>query len=130
MNQELDKESYMNPDLIETTAMHYRDFFVFACQTNLVNWLLRKGQRHGWSLDNIWNLQPAKTEGTNGLPPATHSVQEWWMVHERLGGSLMRVGVPVLHNEDGTWWGRTCTGSDLLLDGALQEVAKETLYGD
>jgi len=50
-------------------------------------------------------------------------VYEWWLVTGYLASRLRGIGEPVLDNEYGCWWGRTCTGQSILLDGTLQRIA-------
>lgn len=52
-------------------------------------------------------------------------VYEWWLVSDWLVQQLEGIGVPVLRNEYGNWWGRTCTGQGYIMDGTLQEVAAQ-----
>jgi len=50
-------------------------------------------------------------------------VYEWWAVTEYLAEKLEEIGEPVLSNSYGHWWGRTCTGQAMIMDGTLQRVA-------
>lgn len=50
-------------------------------------------------------------------------VYEWWLVSSWLCGQLRAIGEPVIDNGHGTWWGRTCTGQSLIMDGTLQKIA-------
>ncbi len=59
--------------------------------------------------------------------PEPAEVFEWWRVSPMLCGQLRDVGRVVLDNDYGYWWGRTCTGQGLLMDGVLQEVAAAML---
>ena len=59
--------------------------------------------------------------------PEPAEVFEWWRVSSMLCGQLRDVGRVVLDNDYGYWWGRTCTGQELLMDGVLQEVAAAML---
>lgn len=54
-------------------------------------------------------------------------VYEWWRVTPWLLGELREVGEPVLDHAFGEWWGRTCTGQSIMLDGTLQAVASRVL---
>lgn len=57
---------------------------------------------------------------------------EWWLVSEWFAEKLEAAGEPVLRNDYGEWWGRTCTGQAMIQDGTLQRVAAqllEDLYG-
>lgn len=48
---------------------------------------------------------------------------EWWAVTKWLADELMEIGEPVLVNDYGNWWGRTCTGQAIILDGTIQQIA-------
>jgi len=50
-------------------------------------------------------------------------IYEWWAVTEYLAEKLEEIGEPVLSNSYGHWWGRTCTGQAMIMDGTLQRVA-------
>lgn len=54
-------------------------------------------------------------------------IYEWWLVSSWLADQLADMGEPVIRNGFGYWWGRTCTGQALLMDGTLQEVAAQFL---
>lgn len=51
-------------------------------------------------------------------------VFEWWAVTSTLATELKAIGEPVLYNDYGYWWGRTCTGQSIILDGTMQTIAK------
>lgn len=51
-------------------------------------------------------------------------VFEWWAVSNWLASQLEEQGEPILKNEYGTWWGRTCTGQSISMDYVIQEIAK------
>lgn len=59
--------------------------------------------------DNAWDHQA--------------EVYEWWRVTKWLADNLESIGECVLDNNYGTWWGRTCTGQGLIMDGTLQQIA-------
>jgi len=50
-------------------------------------------------------------------------VFEWWRVSSWLCDQLRAAGYVVLDNGYGHWWGRTCTGQAVIMDGTLQTVA-------
>lgn len=50
-------------------------------------------------------------------------IMEWWRVSEWFGKKLTEIGEPVLSNSYGHWWGRTCSGQSVMMDGTLQEIA-------
>jgi hypothetical protein len=50
-------------------------------------------------------------------------VYEWWLISRWLCDELKSIGEVVLDNGYGRWWGRTCSGQQLIMDGTLQKVA-------
>jgi len=50
-------------------------------------------------------------------------VYEWWRVTGWLCEQLRAIGEVVIDNNHGYWWGRTCTGQGLIMDGTLQQIA-------
>jgi hypothetical protein len=59
----------------------------------------------------------------------TPEIYEWWAIEETLADDLAEMGRLILKNKYGCWWGRQCTGMDILMDGTLQAVARRRLYG-
>ncbi|NDU99225.1 hypothetical protein [Spirosoma terrae] len=53
----------------------------------------------------------------------TLDIFEWYRVTQWLAEKLMDNGQPVLCNDYGYWWGRTCTGQAIILDGTIQQIA-------
>lgn len=52
-------------------------------------------------------------------------VYEWWAIEESLADDLVEMGCFVLKNQYGCWWGRECTGMEILMDGTLQAVVRK-----
>lgn len=50
-------------------------------------------------------------------------VYEWWAVDSWLCEQLHAIGEVTIDNGYGQWWGRTCTGQGLIMDGTLQQIA-------
>ncbi len=50
-------------------------------------------------------------------------VFEWWRVDSWLCDQLHEIGKVTIDNGYGHWWGRTCTGQGLIMDGTLQQIA-------
>jgi len=49
---------------------------------------------------------------------------EWWLVTQTLAGNLRELGEPLIDNDYGYWWGRTCSGQAISSDGTMQRVAQ------
>jgi len=47
---------------------------------------------------------------------------EWWIISEHLAEKLKDLGEPILENDYGTWWGRTCTGQAIMLDSVIRKI--------
>lgn len=52
-------------------------------------------------------------------------VFEWWRVSRWLCEQLHAIGEVTIDNDYGYWWGRTCTGQGLIMDGTLQRIAAQ-----
>lgn len=52
-------------------------------------------------------------------------IYEWWLITDWLADKLRKHGQPVLANDYGTWWGRTCTGQSFTCDYSLQLICCE-----
>ncbi len=50
---------------------------------------------------------------------------EWWIVKEYLYKKLEEKGEPVLEWGNNYYWGRTCTGQAILLDGVISRICEE-----
>ncbi len=50
-------------------------------------------------------------------------VFEWWRITPSLCRELRNLGQVVPDNDYGCWWGRCCTGQQIIMDGTLQHVA-------
>ncbi len=52
-------------------------------------------------------------------------ILEWWIVSDWLAGKLSDKGEPVLEWGNNWFWGRTCSGQAILLDGVISGIAEE-----
>lgn len=50
-------------------------------------------------------------------------IYEWWLADEWLAKQLEAIGEPTLTDGSSHWWGRTCTGQMIKMDGTLQQIA-------
>lgn len=50
---------------------------------------------------------------------------EWYICSDWLADRLQEKGEPMLRNDWGVWWGRTCTGQAILLDSVIKTIYKE-----
>jgi len=101
---------------------------VLLCQTSLVESKLL-------DIDDMVNLYYTDSElkemGYSDVDEARDNgedfkeIYEWWVVSDWLAGQLEKHGEPVLINDYGTWWGRTCTGQAIHLDSVIEEIYDE-----
>ena len=69
-------------------------------------------------IENLWE--------NDGTEDATEKeVLEWWLVTPRMCSMLGKIDEPVLCNDYGCWWGRTCSGQSISMDGTIQKLVKE-----
>jgi len=59
------------------------------------------------------------------LDSEPQEIFEWWIVTEYLYNKLNDKGEPVLEWGNNYYWGRTCTGQAILLDGVISEICLE-----
>ena len=62
-------------------------------------------------------------EAVTDADPEPAEPLEWWLVSGDLARDLAEIGEPIIDNGYGTWWGRTCSGQSIMLDGTLQAAA-------
>lgn len=59
------------------------------------------------------------------LENTPQEVFEWWIITEYLYKKLQAKGEPVLEWGNNYYWGRTCTGQAILLDGVISDICAE-----
>ncbi|MEN6534497.1 MAG: hypothetical protein ABFD89_12590 [Bryobacteraceae bacterium] len=53
---------------------------------------------------------------------------EWWALSNSfIVDELRALGEPILDNDYGTWWGRTCTGQSISLDPTFWDIFQDAL---
>lgn len=70
--------------------------------------------------EGIDDWRDAVREHSQDNPP---DVYEWYRVSPWLLGQLAAIGEATLDNAYGEWWGRTCTGQGVIMDGTFQKIA-------
>jgi hypothetical protein len=63
----------------------------------------------------------------HGFEPEPHEIYEWWVVTPYVRGAPCPFGEPILDNDFGTWWGRTCTGQSICLDHVIGRMLEDGL---
>jgi len=102
---------------------------VYVCQTELV-------ERFMFNIGDIVNLYYTETElkenGDSSVEEAikhgehVKTIYEWWTVSSWLERHLEQQHEPILRNDYGVWWGRTCTGQAIYLDSVIEQIYKDT----
>jgi len=149
MSQNPFKKVYEMPEKIVTESefqrecQAYVDRFVYVCQSNLVDEMLKK---EIFSYDDIENLTTQwETMGLGEcfeckeecdvncddicedcFEPEPQEIYEWWIVDRGLAYRLAERGEPILKNEYGVWWGRTCTGQAISIDNVIRSFVTES----
>lgn len=109
--------------------------FVLTCQSSLVDEMLKK---EIFSLDEVSNLYSKECEQCekeeeyhedeeqdHEFEARMNEVLEWWLCDEWFLEKLEEMGEPILTNDYGKWWGRTCSGQAILLDSIITEFRKK-----
>ena len=91
---------------------------VYCLQNEVVETFLSK---EIFDYDDIQNLYDPNEEENDDQYP--QEIFQWWAVSDYLARKLLEAGEPVIDNDYGTWWGRTCCGQALHMDYSLQEIA-------
>ncbi len=108
-------------DDIENLYLDPSEWTAEQCQEWLVDC-----DGYTWHLDEIAeNLDHYRGKIQGLAEPA--EVFEWYRVSKHLCDELRSIDEVVLDNDYGEWWGRTCTGQQLIMDGTLQKVAAAIL---
>lgn len=109
---------YSNQTTLVEAALN-ANFFNYDDITNLSNSdhdiienLLSEGYQHSEITPAM--LEDAQTE---------HTIYEWYLVSDWLADALERQNQPLLQNDYGNWWGRTCCGQAIYMDTVIQNIA-------
>ena len=105
-------ENYIERDILYCASMMVEDMLKHSYDVSFINEV-------GFNYDNIENLY---TQADGEEEP--QEIYEWWQVSDWLYSQLNDLGEPILSTNYGFYWGRTCTGQSIILDGTIQEIAK------
>ena len=109
---------------------------VLTCQSHLVEELLNNGI---FQLEEIENFYKDNSEEIEELEEKIDQLEflkeeleeeqenpqdifEWWLITPWFSNKLKEQGEPILDNDYGVWWGRTCTGQAILLDSVISQI--------
>jgi len=88
---------------------------IYLCQSSLIE---KCFEQNLFSIEDIENLNNAKTD-------EYQEIFEWWAISNWLADKLKEHQEPILDNDYGTWWGRTCTGQAIAMDYAMEKIAED-----
>ena len=55
-------------------------------------------------------------------------IYEWWNItNSSVKDDLLDIGEPIIDNNYGMWWGRTCTGQSILLDPTFWDIYQKAI---
>ena len=79
--------------------------------------------------DGVWRCDSACGWESNRKPDTEPvEVCEWYLITDSwVADKLKKLGQPMLDNDYGTWWGRTCTGQAILLDPTFWTICQDHL---
>ena len=126
---------------------------MLVCQSVLLTHLFENNVS-GFSWDNVTNLYDDSTEAVeeylmhqsgleavawhelpfderealareHGFEPEPQEVYEWWVVTSYVAECLSQIGQPILENDFGTWWGRTCSGQAIYMDHVIRKLLRD-----
>jgi hypothetical protein len=96
---------------------------VAAAQGYLVEELLKK---EIFNYDDIVNLYLEEHEDYEDVNEGYQEIFEWYLIDNSwFAKKLIEAREPVLKNEFGTWWGRTCSGQAIELDLTFWSIFQE-----
>ena len=91
---------------------------VYTCQSSLVEEALKN---EFFTLDDVENIYSMEDPGE------IQEIYEWWLVSDWLVVALRKHGEPLLYNDYGAWWGRTCSGQAIYMDGVMEKIYNEVM---
>lgn len=106
------------------------------CQSMLIDMLLEKGIFEIGDIENFyWRYEDAIKYGMieKGITEEDYEAEpqeifEWWPINDSyLKDELIEQGEPVLSNDYGDWWGRTCTGQSIELDPTFWDIFQDSV---
>jgi len=140
----------MNISEKQEAVRKFLDNEIYLCQSYLIDEMLKKEIFSFEDIENLYHpfdgklLSPSECYICKGefecLDSETgeceecfednreaQEIFEWWAVSKWFASQLRKHGEPVLDNEYGTWWGRTCTGQALCMDGVTNAIYDEVV---
>ncbi len=111
----VNNEVYINQSmliylLLEKNIFSYEDIENF-CKTD------KELEYSGYNKENIKEIRDRGEDNKE--------IFEWWLVSDFLLEKLSNKKEPILRTDYGNWWGRTCTGQAIYLDGIIEDIYKD-----
>lgn len=105
---------------VHELAERYIQREILCCDSSFISDLMKQ------SYDSATNEASSQftCDFIVNFPESEIEIYEWYRVSQWLAEKLIAQGESVLSNNYGYWWGRTCTGQSIILDGTIQEIAK------
>lgn len=157
-NERKISQAYHGGDALDQAAERMIGHEVYACQSSLVDAILARSlddEDPILSWDDVTNSHIYRCpecgedlkdyEGEEGHEkactrcgwagdesegaPESVEVMEWWLVSRWLASNLEERGEVTLTDGQSHWWGRCCTGQEIILDGIMQRIVSEELWG-
>ena len=107
-NNILTSQTYLVDEMLKKELVSYDD---------IVNYYLTDKQLKDRGYDN---MEEARNNGEDA-----QEIMEWWLCDDWMIKQLQAQGEPILKTDFGSWWGRTCTGQAILLDGVIEDIYKK-----
>jgi len=152
MREKLTKEEYFNLDngIVQDITRIFITPHIYRNQTALVTDMQKESYSseccYSFSWDNVENLYMTDEEILEAY--SYHFVEEeeqenffiervrdngddmneifeWYLVSDWFLDRLREINEPIIDNDYGEYWGRTCTGQSIYLDHNIQELAYE-----
>lgn len=92
---------------------------IFANQSYLVERLLQDNP------DFIEDIENLYINDSDCEDPEFQEIFEWWLISDWLAAKLKERKEPILENDFGTWWGRTCTGQAIKMDSVIIQIVRD-----
>lgn len=94
---------------------------IIVNQTYLINAaLLLSESISGIEWDNVNNYPTINDE-----PGDLIEIYEWWLVSDWLAEKLQQIDEVILSSDVHSYWGRSCTGQAIILDGTIQRIVEK-----
>ena len=150
MKEKLTKEEYFNLDngIVQDITQKFIQDHIYRNQTALVTDMQKESFTssccYWFDWDNVENLYMTDEEilkymgsydedmsdqelidevRNNGED--MNEIFEWYLVSDWFLARLREINEPIIDNDYGEYWGRTCTGQAICLDHNIQELAYE-----